>query len=121
MARRQIFTADEYRKFVQQLRSEFKERKISVTAAAEVLGITRQSLHMHLAGHHQPRWRIVGRAIRAWDMTVYARGQKFDKRGFAAEKTVQDASVQLLLLPEAIENLGNADLEVKVVRKEASR
>ena len=122
---RQIFTVSEYRDFTSSLRAAIQRRRLTVTAAAKVLGITRQMLHLYLAGSaHQPRWRVLERACRAWDLSFTAQGKRFDKNAFGPDKSsVQDsgAPVQLLLLPEAIERLSNANLEVKIVRKEASR
>jgi hypothetical protein len=55
-----------------------------------------------------------------WDMVIYVQKQKFDRNAFGPEIAKKDPAVQLLLLPEAIERLGNANLEVTVLRKDAS-
>jgi len=67
---------------------------------------------------------VLERACRAWDVTFTAQGKRFDKNAFGLERRPTQSSsapVQLLLLPEAIERLHDANLEVKIVRKEASR
>ncbi len=60
---------------------------------------------------------------RAWDLSFTAQGQKFDKAAFGVEKTSvqRQGPVQLLLLPEAIERLDDAHLQVKLVRKDSAR
>jgi hypothetical protein len=117
---RKIFTKLECRKFGAELHRKIEENGLTITAAAMALGITRQCLHYHFLGKHQPRPRVVERAVRLWDMVVYAQGQKFDRRAFGPEITRRSPSVQLLLLGEAIERVDNANLEVSVVRKDAS-
>ena len=122
--RRKIFTEEEYRDFVATLDQARRTRGLSVTDAAAVLGITRQSLHLYLrCSGHQPRWRVIARACRAWDMSFMAQGKRWDKGAFGRERVAMMApeAVQLLLLPEAIERLGNADFEVKILKKEPNR
>jgi DNA-binding phage protein len=116
-----IFTAEEYRDFVLALRQQLEKRKLSVTDAAKVLGVSRQSLHYHLrdGGTHQPHWRLVRRAVRAWDMTIYAQRQKFDRGAFGVEVSSNDPAVQLLLT-EALDRVGSANLEVSILRKDPS-
>jgi hypothetical protein len=122
---RQIFTQAEYRDFVESIRGAIRRKNLTITGAAQVLGITRQMLHLYLgAGKHQPRWRVVERACRAWDISFVAQGKKFDRRAFGQERkpaNSRDSAVQLMLLPEAIERLGDANLEVKIVGKDATR
>src|SRR5207245_195719 len=108
--RRKIFTTSEYQAFLVSLKEAISERKLTITKAAKILGITRQALHLHLAEEpkHQLRWRAVGRAVRAWELVIYAQGEKFDKDAFGNEPAKQDTSVQLLLLPEAISRVHDA-------------
>jgi DNA-binding XRE family transcriptional regulator len=120
MVRRKIFTDEECARFGEDLRQAVKKVGLDVTRAAALLGITRQSMYSHFKGKHQPRWRVVERAVRMWDLTVYAQGQRFDKAAFGpSAPKAKASSVQLLLLPEAIEQLENSNLEVRVIRKEA--
>jgi transcriptional regulator with XRE-family HTH domain len=122
---RQIFTEAEFKDFVHSLRTAIQRRKLTITAAARVLGVTRQMLHLYLGGsRHQPRWRVIERACRAWDISFVAQGKKFDRRAFGEEKKpakVRDSAVQLMLLPEAIECLQDANLDVRIIRRDASR
>jgi hypothetical protein len=122
MGQRQIFTADEYRDFAVNLGREIEKRGLTITTAAKVLGVTRQTLHLHLrpGGKHQPRWSLVKRAVRVWDMVIFVQKQKFDRNAFGPDIVKKDPAVQLLLLPEAINRLGNANLEVTVLRKDVS-
>lgn len=117
-----IFTDAEYTDFARTLNQARRERGLSVTDAAGVLGITRQMLHLYLScSGHQPRWRVIGRACRAWDVSFVAQGKRWDKSAFGTERppaTVPEA-VQLLL-PEAIERLENASFEVEILKKEPS-
>ena len=95
-----------------------------MTDAARVLGITRQTLHLYLKlSGHQPRWRVIERACRAWDVSFIAQGRRWDKRAFGREHppTTAPEAVQLLLLPEAIERLENANFEVEILKKEPDR
>lgn len=122
---RQIFTVREYQAFKATLRDAIHVRTLTKTAAAEVLGITRQMLHLYLNdSEHQPRRRVLERACRAWDISFIAQGKRFDKNAFGPDQgpmVSHRVPVQLLLLPEAIERLDNANLAVKIVRKEAGR
>jgi transcriptional regulator with XRE-family HTH domain len=122
--RRKIFTDDEYRDFAHTLDQARRNQGLSVTDAASVLGITRQTLHLYLnCSGHQPRWRVIERACRAWDVSFVAQGKRWDKGAFGRERPLTTApeAVQLLLLPEAIERLENASFEVEILRKEPSR
>jgi hypothetical protein len=123
VARRQLFTKDECVKFGQDLRNRIKEKDLTVTAAATQLGVSRQALYFHFAGKHQPRWRVVERAVRLLDLEVYVQGQKFDKAAFGGEtyQAPKDTPAQLLLLPEALTRLRTSNLEAKVVRAEGDR
>jgi transcriptional regulator with XRE-family HTH domain len=121
---RKIFTNDEYREFARTLDEARRNRGLSVTDAARVLGITRQTLHLYLSrSGHQPRWRVVERACRAWDVSFVAQGRRWDKSAFGKERppAIASEAVQLLLLPEAIERLENASFEVEILKKEPSR
>jgi hypothetical protein len=124
--KRKIFTDEEYRDFKESLRKTISAKHLTIIEAAKTLGVTRQSLHLYLmkSTKHQPRWRVLQRACRAWDLTFIAKGQKFDKHAFGKDvgsTPVDTAAVQLLLLPEAIEQLRDANLEVKIVGREPSR
>jgi transcriptional regulator with XRE-family HTH domain len=122
--RRKIFTDDEYRDFARTLDQAIRKRGLSVTDAARVLGITRQTLHLYLnRSGHQPRWRVIDRACRAWDVSFVAQGKRWDKGAFGKERppTTAPEAVQLLLLLEAIERLENASFEVEILKKEPSR
>jgi len=95
---------------------------MTITNASRLLGVTRQALHLHLQNEpkHQLRWRTVGRAVREFDLVIYAQGKRFDKSAFATEQHLPDPAVQLLLLPEAIERLADGNLEVTVARRDAT-
>ena len=121
--RSKIFTDAEYRDFACSLDQARRARGLSVTDAATVLGITRQSLHLYLkCSDHQPRWRVIERACRAWDVSFVAQGKKWDKSAFGRQlpAVMAPQAVQLLLLPEAIERLDNANFKVEILRKEPS-
>lgn len=121
---RKIFTDAEYAEFARTIDQARRSRGLSVTAAATVLGITRQTLHLYLShSGHQPRWRVIERACRAWDVSFTIRRKRWDKSAFGREHPARTApqAVQLLLLPEAIERLENANFEVNILRKEPSR
>ena len=117
---RKFLTDQECARFGEDLRKEIAKRKLTKTAAAAALGVTRQSLYFHLQGEHQPRREVIARAVRLWQMPVYVKGQKFDEGAFGVEAKRTAPSVQLLLLPEAIDRLDTADLEVRLVKKEAA-
>jgi hypothetical protein len=122
--KRKIFTDAEYRDFARTLDQARRIRQLSVTDAATVLGITRQMLHLYLnCSGHQPRWRVIERACRSWDVSFVAQGKRWDKSAFGRERlpAVARQAVQLLLLPEAIERLENANFEIEILKKEPSR
>jgi DNA-binding phage protein len=121
---RKIFTQEEYQEFAKALRQAIQERNLSRVAAAEVLGITRQCLHLYLSeSGHQPRRRVLERACRAWGLSFVAQGRRFDKNAFGADPPLEDPrpAVQLLLLPDAIDRLQDSNLGVKIIRKEPGR
>jgi hypothetical protein len=121
---RKIFTEPEYHDFAVALGAAIRNRKLTVVAAASVLGITRQCLHLYLSeSGHQPRMRVLERACRELDMSFVAQGKAFDKRAFGREPATarRDGAVQLLLLPEAIERLEDANLGVRIIKKEPGR
>ncbi len=121
---RKIFTDSEYRDFAGVLGHAIQQRGLSVAKAAAVLGITRQTLHLYLScSGHQPRWRVIERACRAWDIGFIAQGKRWDKGAFGRERppAIAPEAVQLLLLPEAIARLENANFEVEILKREPSR
>jgi transcriptional regulator with XRE-family HTH domain len=124
-SRRKIFTIPEYQEFARRLDDAIKERGLQQKQAATLLGVTRQALHMYrTASEHQPRWRVIERACRALDLSFVVQGKRFDKGSFGTEggsDRTQRPAVQLLLLPEAIAQLEDANLGFRIVRKEATR
>jgi hypothetical protein len=56
-------------------------------------------------------------------VTFVAQGKKWDKTAFGRERplAIEPRPVQLLLLPEAIERLENANFEVEILKKEPNR
>src|SRR6185312_8922607 len=118
MKGRQLFTDSEYETFVGKLREEMAARELSTAKAAQVLGITRQALHGHVRldgkQKHQPNWRLVRRAVRAWDLEITVQGRKFDRHAFGAENTAHDHAVQLMLT-EALDRVDNGNLEINIL------
>jgi hypothetical protein len=66
---------------------------------------------------------VIERACRSWDVSFVAQGKRWDKSAFGKERPppIAPQAVQLLLLPEAIERLENANFEIKILKKEPSR
>lgn len=120
MGKRKLFTDDESKRFGDDLRKKIKQKGLTVTEAAKILGVSRQALYSHFDAKHQPRRRLVERAVRVLDMVVYAQSQKFDKQAFGPDAPRKESAIQLLLLPEALERLKSSNLEAKVVKTEGN-
>jgi transcriptional regulator with XRE-family HTH domain len=85
---------------------EFKriltERKLSVSAAARELRVTRQAFHNYLNGKSVPRHKTLGRAMDRWDFNLRIGGVTFDRNTSPStfSPACRTAAAPALLAPE---------------------
>jgi transcriptional regulator with XRE-family HTH domain len=98
---------------------EFKrilaERKLSVSAAARELRVSRQAFHNYLNGTSVPRPKTLGRAMDLWDFKLKVGDVSLDRSSFPK----RDENVQRpeqLSLWEALDSIRPQDLKIAVVR-----
>jgi predicted transcriptional regulator len=72
--------------FSRALRAALIEQKISVTSAAKVLNVSRQSMHSYLNGSSMPHDGTLAIAIREWDLRFAVGGISVDASAFPEQK-----------------------------------
>ena len=98
---------------------EFKriltERKLSVSAAARELRVTRQAFHNYLNGKSVPRHKTLGRAMDRWDFNLRIGGVTFDRN--TSPRHPDDAPRQEQpLIWETLDAIRQQDLKIGVSR-----
>jgi hypothetical protein len=103
------------------IRAEFSrvllERKLTVTAAARQLGVSRQAFHGYLSPSAPtfPRPRVLAKAMQIWDLRLDFGGASFSKDAFPPSKNeVQPASQRSLW--EKLDSITQDDLRFTVKR-----
>jgi transcriptional regulator with XRE-family HTH domain len=99
----------------QELRRAFKEQKVSVSAAAKALGVSRQAVHNYLNGTSIPRSGRLAIAVRAWNLSFSVGEVSFDKASFPAPKLSSLPSQ--LTMEDLFASIKAEDLKVDVERK----
>jgi transcriptional regulator with XRE-family HTH domain len=100
--------------------TEFKriliERKLSVSAAARELRVSRQAFHNYLNGASVPRHKTLGRAMDKWDFKLKIGDVVFDRSSFPKQKEIDQKPEQLPLIWETLDSIRQQDLKIAVVR-----
>lgn len=99
----------------QELRRAFKEQKVSVSAAAKALGVSRQSVHNYLNGTSIPRSRRLAMAVRTWNLSFSLGSASFDKTSFPPPK-LSSLPAQLTMA-SLFDSIKAEDLKVDVERQ----
>jgi len=101
-----------------------KALRISKAQAARDLEVSRQMLYGYLKGKSLPKREVLQRACSAWNLELNYRTLIVNRNSFSQVRTNVEAvrPVQLKLdLQEAIENLRDEDLAVRILRKTNGR
>lgn len=92
------------------------ERKLSVSAAARELHVTRQAFHNYLNGKSVPRHKTLGRAMDRWDFKLKIGDVVFDRSSFPRKDEGVQRPEQLPLVWEALDAIRQQDLKIAVAR-----
>jgi transcriptional regulator with XRE-family HTH domain len=105
-------------------RKVLASRRISKTRAAKDLRVSRQMLHQYLKAKSLPKREVLQRACDAWGLKINYRDLIVSSESFPSPSVESEAPVPKQLdldLQEAIEQLGNDDLAVRILRKDNGR
>jgi hypothetical protein len=91
------------------------KKKLSKTAAAKELGISRQAFHSCLLGK-LPGRKTQNRAVHLWSLKLDLGKHSFDKGAFGAEVGQASPAVTQRSLWEALDSIGDEDLHVTTKR-----
>lgn len=112
-----VVIAESFRKVI-------ADRRMSKTKAAKELRVSRQMLYEYLKAKSLPKREVLQRACDAWGLRLNYKELIVSKESYAVPNVKSNAPVarQLKLdLREAIEQLGNEDLAVRILRKDNGR
>jgi|SRR5580700_7739208 transcriptional regulator with XRE-family HTH domain len=101
--------------FRDELRRVLRDRKLSASAAASQLGVSRQAFHSYLNASSVPRQKVLARAMRLWDLTLHVGTKPFDKSSFPELKPQSAPAIQMSLL-EVLDRIQQDDLKIAVKR-----
>jgi transcriptional regulator with XRE-family HTH domain len=93
-----------------------KERKLSVSAAARELRVTRQAFHNYLNGSSVPRHKTLGRAMDLWDFSLRIGDTTFDRSSLPKREDGVRGPEQLPFVWEVLDGIKQQDLKIAVVR-----
>jgi hypothetical protein len=93
-----------------------KDRKLSVSAAARELRVSRQAFHNYLNRKSVPRHKTLGLAMDLWDFELRIGDVTFNRSSFP--KLIEEASgqEQLPLIWETLDAIKQQDLKIAVGR-----
>lgn len=98
--------------------------RVTKKLAAATLGVSRQMLDVYLNGKAAPGPDVTLRAMKAWNFTLKYRGREISSSQLTrpAVVEIQGAEEQLFLpLRDAIQSLDEADLRIRIAKKEPDR
>jgi transcriptional regulator with XRE-family HTH domain len=93
-----------------------KDRKLSVSAAARQLGVSRQAFHNYLNGKSVPRHKTLGLAMDIWDFKLKIGDLTFERSSFPKRAEMAPSQEQLPLIWETLDAIKPQDLKISVVR-----
>lgn len=91
-------------------------RKLTVTAAARELGVSRQSMHKYLNGAVTPRADIVRKACSSWGMTMNVYGLVLSASDFGTPGGPRTVGPIQMSFSDMLRSLRDRNLEIKIVR-----
>jgi transcriptional regulator with XRE-family HTH domain len=93
------------------------ERKLTVSAAARELRISRQAFHSYLNGTSAPRHKTLGRAMDRWKFQLKIGDEVFDSTSFPRRLELVQSQEQLPFVWDALDAIKKQDLKVGVCRE----
>jgi transcriptional regulator with XRE-family HTH domain len=97
-------------------RNAMAERKLSVTAAARDLGVSRQSMYKYLNRKATPRADIVQQACSKWGVSMSVYGVTLSEGAFKTIQGPRPARAFQLSFSEILHSLKNRNLNIKIIR-----
>jgi hypothetical protein len=98
-----------------ELKRALTQQKVSISSAAKVLGVSRQSVHSYLKGTSLPRPGVFAVAVRTWDLKISIGNSSFDKTSFPEPKL---SSVPLqMTMEDLFDSIKADDLKLDVKRQ----
>jgi hypothetical protein len=102
--------------FARALKTMLTKRRVSITAAAKDLGISRQAFHSCLQGK-LPRRKTLNRAVHMWDLRLDLGKHSFNKGAFGSAPGGKPVPVpNQPTLWEALDSVAEEDLRVTMRR-----
>jgi len=103
--------------FAVALKQMLRKRNLTIGAAAENLGVSRQTFHSYLNGV-LPRRKTLSKAVHMWDLKLDLGRHSFDKGAFGQEKSEARSSVKANepTLWEALDSLTDENTELTFKR-----
>jgi hypothetical protein len=101
--------------FAEALKNMLSKKKLSKTAAARELGISRQAFHNCLLGR-LPRRKTLNRAVQLWNLKLVLGRHSFDKGSFGPNVGPTSPTVTQRSLWEALDSIGDEDLQIRTKR-----
>ncbi len=103
--------------FAAQLKRALDEHRLTVTAAAKTLNVSRQAFHAYLEGGVLPRAKVLARAVELWDIEFQVGKQKFDKSDFSPAAPLKPLAVPIQMsLWDKLDAIKQEDLQITVKR-----
>jgi transcriptional regulator with XRE-family HTH domain len=103
--------------FAAELKRALERHRLTVTAAAKELEVSRQALHAYLKGDAMPRAKVFARAVKLWDIEFHFGNQAFNKSDFPSPAAPKPVSVpKQITLWEKLDTIKQEDLQIAVKR-----
>jgi len=100
-------------------RQAMRSRKLTVSAAAKELGISRQSMYKYLTCTATPKSNIVNTACLKWEMSMNVYGITIAAGAFKRSNSAATPRPVQLDFSEILRAVRNRDLEVKLIRADS--
>jgi hypothetical protein len=97
-----------------------KIRKLTISAAALQLGVSRQSMHKYLRASTTPRSSLITKACIKWGLSMNVYGKTFTAAAFETPKGVRLSQPIQLSFTDVLKSLRDRNLEIKLLRAEGA-
>lgn len=104
--------------FAQEFHRVLNDRGLTVTAAAELLGVSRQTFHSYLTGKSIPRPNVQAKAAELWQIGLNFREVMFDSSSFGKPSNPPPPAQQMEFLFAKLDSITVEDLHVVDVKRE---
>jgi transcriptional regulator with XRE-family HTH domain len=96
------------------LREAIRDNGLTISVAAKMLRVTRQTLWLYLNERSTPGGEVLKRACKLWKLTLNVEGFSFTSDAFGPEKKTQPRAQQLDLF-RALEKLRPDQIDTRVI------